>query len=196
MIRFLDIVASLTGLIIFFPVILIFAVLIPLDSRGPVFFIQTRVGRNNIDFRMIKFRTMIHDARNRGDLTIGARDRRITRVGSFLRKYKLDEIPQLVNVLKGHMSLVGPRPEVRKFVDLYTDEQRRVLSVRPGITDYASIEYINENEILGRSSDPVKTYTGEIMPAKILLNMRFINNPSLSRYFTILFLTIRRIAGH
>jgi lipopolysaccharide/colanic/teichoic acid biosynthesis glycosyltransferase len=126
-------------------------------------------------------------------ITVGDKDHRITRSGYFLRKYKLDEIPQLLNVLKGDMSFVGPRPEVRKYVDLYSDVQKEVLKVRPGITDYASIIYVDENNLLSHSLEPEKTYISDIMPKKIELNMKYIANPTLSQYFTILFLTFFRI---
>ena len=132
-------------------------------------------------------------ADRQGLITVGGRDPRITRIGYFIRKYKLDELPQLFNVLKGDMSLVGPRPEVRKYVDLYTDEQRRVLSVRPGITDYASIEYVDENKILGQAEDADKAYQEQIMPDKIRYNMRYIDNRSIKEYFKIIFLTFRSI---
>ena len=128
-------------------------------------------------------------ADKQGLITVGGRDPRITRIGYFMRKYKLDELPQLFNVLKGDMSLVGPRPEVRKYVDLYTEEQRKVLSVRPGITDYASIEYVDENMILGQADDADKAYVELIMPDKIRYNMKYINNRSLKEYFKIIFLT-------
>ena len=128
-------------------------------------------------------------ADKQGLITVGGRDPRITRIGYFIRKYKLDELPQLFNVLKGDMSLVGPRPEVRKYVDLYTEEQRKVLSVRPGITDYASIEYVDENTILGQADDADKAYVELIMPDKIRYNMKYINNCSLKEYFKIIFLT-------
>jgi lipopolysaccharide/colanic/teichoic acid biosynthesis glycosyltransferase len=129
----------------------------------------------------------------KGLITVGGHDSRITRMGYFIRKYKIDELPQLWNVLKGDMSLVGPRPEVKKYVDLYTEEQRRVLSVRPGITDYASIEYVDENEILGKADDPDRVYVEEIMPAKIKLNMRYIENRNLNEYFKIIGLTFINI---
>ena len=125
-----------------------------------------------------------------GLITVGGRDPRITRIGYFIRKYKLDELPQLFNVLKGDMSLVGPRPEVRKYVDLYTDEQRKVLSVRPGITDYASIEYVDENTILGQAEDADKAYVEQIMPDKIRYNMKYIDHRSVMEYFKIIFLTL------
>jgi lipopolysaccharide/colanic/teichoic acid biosynthesis glycosyltransferase len=151
------------------------------------------VGKGNKDFMLLKFRSMRKDTDKKGGLTIGSRDSRITRLGYYLRRLKLDELPQLINVLKGEMSLVGPRPEIRKYVNLYTSEQKKVLAIKPGITDYASLEYINENEILGKSSQPEHKYITEVMPAKIVLNMRFINDPSLSNYFRILWLTLKKI---
>ncbi|MCX6287018.1 MAG: sugar transferase [Bacteroidetes bacterium] len=193
MIRFFDILFSLIGLLICLPLFIILAVCIAFDSRGGVFYIQNRVGKDNRDFRLLKFRSMRKDTDKKGGLTIGSRDSRITKVGYYLRQFKLDELPQLFNVFKGEMSLVGPRPEIRKYVDLYTAEQQRVLSVRPGITDYASLEYINENEILGKSSHPEQQYITEIMPAKINLNMQFINEPSLANYFRVLGLTLKKI---
>lgn len=193
MIRFFDILFSLVGLIILFPVFLVIAICIVLDSKGGVFYKQTRVGKDGVDFKLFKFRTMAAGSDKKGLITVGMQDNRITKVGRFLRKHKLDELPQFINVLKGDMSLVGPRPEVRKYVDLYTEEQRKVLSVRPGITDYASIEYINENEILGKSSDPDKDYINIVMPDKIRYNMKYINNRSLKEYFKVIFLTIKKI---
>jgi lipopolysaccharide/colanic/teichoic acid biosynthesis glycosyltransferase len=193
MIRLFDIIFSLIGLLILLPFFILIAVLIKLSSAGPVFFVQQRVGKGNVDFDLIKFRTMKINADKQGLLTVGGRDPRITAVGYFLRKYKLDELPQLLNVLIGDMSLVGPRPEVRKYVDLYTPEQKRVLNVRPGITDNASLEYFNENDLLARSSDPEQTYVLEIMPAKLNLNMKFINDPGLGSYFSIIFRTLGRI---
>lgn len=171
------------------PFFLVAALLIMLDSRGGVFYCQTRVGKNGKDFRLYKFRTMTSGSDKKGLITVGAKDSRITRVGYFLRKYKLDELPQLINVLKGEMSLVGPRPEVRKYVEMYTPEQRRVLSVRPGITDYASIEYVDENRILGEAENPDKAYIEKIMPDKIRYNMRYIEHKSVKEYFKIIFLT-------
>ena len=154
MTRFFDLLFSFLGLIVLSPFFLLMALLIAADSRGGVFYCQTRVGKNGKDFRLYKFRTMASGSDKKGLITVGAKDARITKVGYFLRKYKLDELPQLINVLKGEMSLVGPRPEVRKYVEMYTPEQRRVLSVRPGISDYASIEYVDENRILGEAEDP------------------------------------------
>jgi lipopolysaccharide/colanic/teichoic acid biosynthesis glycosyltransferase len=194
-IRFLDIFFSVIGLVICLPLFLVIAVWISLDSRGGVFFRQLRVGKDNRDFRIFKFRSMRADSDKKGGLTIGNRDSRITNVGYHLRKYKLDELPQLINVLTGEMSLVGPRPEIRQYVNFYTEEQKRILTVKPGVTDWASIEYINENEILGKSAHPEKTYIEEVMPAKILLNQRYIDNRSVAMYFRILGLTLRKMAG-
>ena len=193
MIRFFDIIFSFFGLVLLTPVLLVISVWILLDSRGGIFFLQSRVGKDDGDFLLMKFRSMRMNSEIRGGLTIGERDNRITRAGLFLRKFKLDELPQLINVLKGDMSFVGPRPELRKYVELYTPDQRKVLSVRPGITDYASLEYIRENEILGRSPDPERDYIEKIMPEKIILNMRFINDPGLGNYFRILNLTFKNI---
>ena len=193
LIRLLDIVLSLLGLLFLLPIFLILAVWIKFDSQGSIFFRQIRVGKEGQDFRIYKFRTMIVNAEKMGTITIGERDPRITNSGYFLRKYKLDELPQLINVLKGEMSFVGPRPEVRKYVEMYNQEQLKILTVKPGITDYASIEYINEDEILGKSLDPEKTYVEEIMPQKIKYNMKYINNKTVIEYFKIIFLTIIKI---
>ena len=193
MIRFFDFILSLVGLVVLAPIFIVLAIWIKIDSTGPVFYKQVRVGQNGIDFGLFKFRSMVVDADKKGLITVGGRDPRITRSGYFIRKYKLDELPQLINVPVGDMSLVGPRPEVRKYVDLYTDEQQKVLSVKPGITDYASIEYMDENEILGKSSDPEKTYIEEIMPEKIKYNMKYIQNKNVSEYFKIIFLTLLKI---
>ncbi|MDP1725498.1 MAG: sugar transferase [Bacteroidota bacterium] len=189
MIRFFDFTFSICGLILISPLFLIISLLIKITSKGPVLFKQMRVGLNNHDFKLYKFRTMKIDSDKNGLLTIGGNDSRITKIGNYLRKLKLDELPQLINVLWGDMSLVGPRPEVRKYVDLYNPVQLKVLQVKPGITDLASIYYKNENDELGRSSDPEKTYTQEIMPHKLALNQTFINNPSLFNYFKIIFKT-------
>lgn len=193
MIRFFDFLFSLLGLIILSPLLLLISLCIVFDSRGGVFYRQIRVGKNGKDFKLYKFRSMRSGSDRRGLITVGEKDSRITRVGYFLRKYKLDELPQLINVLKGEMSLVGPRPEVRKYVDLYTPEQRKVLSVVPGITDYASIEYVDENRILGGAVDPDKTYVEVIMPDKIRYNMRYIEHRSVKEYFKIIFLTFGSI---
>lgn len=190
MIRFFDILFSLLGIIIFFPLYFLIYFLIILDSKGAGFFLQNRVGKNGADFVLYKFRTMQLGADKKGLITIGGRDPRLTRVGSFLRRLKLDELPQLLNVLKGDMSLVGPRPEVRKYVDLYTNDQLKVLQVRPGLTDYASIEYGDENMVLGRVSDPEKLYIEVVMPHKIELNMKYLHNQNIKEYFKVIFLTV------
>ena len=191
--RVFDILASGIGIIVLSPILIVIAIAIKCDSNGEILFKQKRVGMNEKTFNIFKFRTMVTNAEKLGkQITVG-NDCRITKIGSFLRKYKLDELPQLFNVLLGDMSLVGPRPEVRKYVDLYTDEQQKVLSVKPGITDYASIEYMDENEILGKSSDPEKTYIEEIMPEKIKYNMKYIQNKNVSEYFKIIFLTLLKI---
>jgi lipopolysaccharide/colanic/teichoic acid biosynthesis glycosyltransferase len=172
---------------------LIIAVLIAVESSGGVFYRQVRVGRNGNMFKLLKFRTMRSNADKEGRLTIGMRDARITRVGYILRKVKLDEFPQFVNVLKGDMSIVGPRPEVKEYVDLYTEKQRDVLNVKPGITDYASLEYFNENELLGKSDNPRETYVNEIMPAKLELNQKYISNPTLKQDLIIMWRTFLKI---
>ncbi len=190
MIRLLDFVLSLLGFIILIPILVFIAIWIKMDSPGPILYIQSRVGRNNIDFKLFKFRTMRPSSDSLGLLTIGGNDPRITNSGLILRKYKLDELPQLLNVIKGDMSLVGPRPEVRKYVDLYDASQREILNVRPGITDEASIYFHNENTLLGNAINPEEVYINEIIPQKIELNKRFINNPSIFNYIKIILKTI------
>jgi lipopolysaccharide/colanic/teichoic acid biosynthesis glycosyltransferase len=191
--RITDIILSGIAIVLLFPVLLVISLLVFLSSRGPVFFLQNRIGRNGKEFRLIKFRTMRPKAETTGLLTIGSRDPRVTPVGYHLRKYKLDELPQLFNVLAGSMSLVGPRPEVQKYVSMYTPEQRKVLSVRPGITDYASIRYFQESDLLAGSPDPEKTYVQEIMPAKLALNIKYIEEAGFVTDLNILFRTIARI---
>lgn len=191
--RVFDIFFAFIGLVILIPFFILIVIWILLDSRGGIFYRQTRVGKNNIDFRLWKFRSMRPDSDKKGLLTVGGRDPRITRSGYFLRKTKMDELPQLINVLSGDMSFVGPRPEVRKYVDLYNDEQRKVLNVRPGITDLASLEYFEESELLAKSSDPEKTYIEEIMPAKLKLNLQYIDKANLGTDVGMIFRTIGRI---
>lgn len=193
MIRFCDIVFSILGLLLLSPLFIIVALWIVIDNPGPIFYRQQRVGKDGKDFGLLKFRSMRVGADKMSLITIGERDPRVTRAGFYIRKYKLDELPQLLNVLVGDMSLVGPRPEVRRYVDTYTPEQQKVLSVRPGITDYASIEYIDENTLLAQSSNPDKTYIEQIIPAKIALNMRYITHQTLGEYFKIIFLTFYNI---
>jgi lipopolysaccharide/colanic/teichoic acid biosynthesis glycosyltransferase len=169
--------------------------MIKLSSKGPGFFVQERIGLGGKPFGLYKFRSMRTNSESESLITIGEDDHRITRIGHFIRKYKLDELPQLWNVLRGDMSLVGPRPEVRKYVEMYTPEQRKVLDVKPGITDYASIEYVNENELLGNAEDPDRVYVEQVMPNKLKLNMKYIQNKSLGEYFKIIFLTLKSIAS-
>ncbi len=196
MIRFFDILLSGIGLILLSPVFLAIYIVIRSSSRGPGFYSQKRVGKNGMPFRLYKFRTMRRGS-DRGHLiTVGGKDTRITKAGYYIRKYKLDELPQLWNVFIGEMSLVGPRPEVEKYVRLYTPSQRVVLSVSPGITDYASIEFSNENELLGKSDNPERMYVEEILPKKIQYNLRYINNRTLKEYFKIIFLTFAKISKH
>lgn len=191
--RIFDITLSLILLSMFFPFGLLISVWILIESSGGVFYKQARIGQKGIPFKMFKFRSMRQNSDKLGQLTVGMRDPRITRSGYFIRKYKLDEFPQFINVLKGDMSIVGPRPEVKEFVDLYTDEQRKILNVKPGITDYASLEYFKENELLGLSDDPRKTYVEEIMPAKIELNMKYIQHPGLLNDIQIMWRTFLKI---
>lgn len=193
MTRLFDILFSFFGLLILSPFFVIIWLIIVLTSRGTGFYTQNRVGKDGVDFSLYKFRSMRKDADKGSLITVGGRDPRITKIGYFIRKFKIDELPQLFNVLKGDMSLVGPRPEVRKYVDLYTDEQKKVLSIRPGITDYASIEYVDENVILGKSDNPDEVYVSQIMPDKIKLNMKYIENKSVKEYFKIIFLTVFKI---
>ncbi len=193
MTRLFDILFSFAGLVVLSPILLVVYILIRTESPGGGFYRQQRVGKDGKMFGLLKFRSMRTGSDKQGLITVGGHDSRITRIGYFIRRYKIDELPQLLNVLKGDMSLVGPRPEVKKYVDMYTAEQRRVLSVKPGITDYASIEYADENEILGRADDPDKAYVEQIMPDKIRLNMRYIENHNSREYFKIIFLTIKKI---
>ena len=171
---------------------IIIAILIKLDSKGPIFFKQVRVTKNGREFKIFKYRTMKIGSDKYSQITVG-KDSRITKVGDFLRKYKLDEIPQLINVLIGDMSLVGPRPEVPKYVALYTEEQREILKVRAGITDYASIEFSNENDILANETDPEKAYIEKIMPRKIELNKKYLSEISVMTDVKIILLTIKKI---
>ena len=193
MIRFFDIMLSVVGLIILSPLIMLVSLWIKLDSKGPVLYRQQRIGLNGVSFDLFKFRTMYSDSDKKGLLTVGNRDARITNAGYYLRKYKLDELPQLFNVLLNEMSFVGPRPELKRYVDIYTLQQAEILNVKPGITDYASIYYKNENEMLALATDPEHEYISRIMPHKIILNLKYIKNSSLNSYFTILFKTILSI---
>ena len=189
MIRILDVFFSILGLLLLSPILLIISLIIQLESKGGIFYLQERIGKNGIPFKLFKFRSMAVGSDSKGLLTVGMNDARITKSGQFIRRYKIDELPQLINVLKGEMSLVGPRPEVKKYVDLYTETQRKVLSVKPGITDLASIEFSNENELLEKQSNPEEYYIREIMPKKIELNMLYIENPNLINYFKLILKT-------
>lgn len=193
--RIFDLVLSAIFLILLAPLFIFIAIRIKLDSKGPVFYKQVRVGFNGKDFGIYKFRTMFVGSDKKGLLTVGGNDARITTPGLFLRKYKLDELPQLINVFFGDMSIVGPRPEVRKYVDLYSKEQLQVLSVKPGITDYASIEYSKENEILAKATDPEATYINEIMPAKLALNQKYIREQSFVTDLKIILQTLVKIVS-
>lgn len=188
-----DILFSFLGIIILSPVFLIIALVVKLDSKGNVFYMQTRVGKDNSDFKLFKFRTMGSDSDKSGLLTVGERDTRITKSGYYLRKYKLDELPQLINILKGDMSFVGPRPEVRKYAEMYNEEQKKVLSVLPGITDVASIKYRNENEILEKSGNPEEYYINNIMPDKINLNLEYLKQRSFLKDIGIILKTLKEI---
>lgn len=191
--RIFDIFFSILILTLFLPFGAVLAVWILLESSGGVFYFQERIGKNEVSFKLLKFRTMRKNSDKLGKLTVGMRDPRITKSGYFIRKYKLDEFPQFVNVLKGEMSIVGPRPEVKEYVDLYTQEQREILKVKPGITDLASLAYFKENELLGKSSDPHRTYVEEIMPAKINLNKQYLANPTLLFDLKIMFRTFMKM---
>ncbi|HJB44547.1 MAG TPA: sugar transferase [Candidatus Coprenecus merdipullorum] len=191
--RLFDITASGLGLLVLSPLFLILAVWIKLDSPGPVFYRQVRVGRGNKDFRLFKFRSMRVGSDKKGLITVGGHDPRVTRSGYYIRKYKLDELPQLINVFIGDMSLVGPRPEVRKYVDLYTPEQLRVLDVRPGITDMASIRYRNENELLEQAADPEQYYRDVVMQDKLRINLEYVADHSFIKDLKIIFMTFKAI---
>lgn len=188
--RLFDIVASGIGLILLSPLFLVLAIWIKLDSEGPVFYRQLRVAKGNMDFKIFKFRSMRIGSDKGSLITIGGHDSRITKSGYFIRKYKLDELPQLINVFIGDMSLVGPRPEVRKYVNLYTEEQLHVLDVRPGMTDIASVKYRNENELLGDKENPDEYYIKVVMQDKLKLNLEYIENRSLFGDIRLIFKTI------
>lgn len=189
LIRVLDIIISLLLLVLLSPILLLIFLIIKISSKGPAIFCQQRVGKDNKDFTLYKFRTMYVDA-DRNSLTVGNKDTRITKVGYILRRYKIDELLQLFNVLKNDMSIVGPRPELRKYVDHYTEEQKQILSVKPGITDYASIFFRHENELLAIQQDPEAFYIKEVLPVKIQLNERYVLNRGIRAYFVVIFRTI------
>lgn len=191
--RLFDILASGLGILCLSPVFIVIALWVKSDSRGPVFYSQSRVGRGNRDFKLLKFRTMRPGSDRDSLITVGDRDSRITRSGYYLRKYKLDELPQLINVFRGDMSLVGPRPEVRRYVDMYTPEQMRILSVRPGITSLASIRYRNENEILAAADDPERCYIEQVMPDKLAIDLEYVDKANVITDIKTIFNTFKAV---
>jgi lipopolysaccharide/colanic/teichoic acid biosynthesis glycosyltransferase len=191
--RILDIVISFLGLLVFSPVLIVTAIAVKLEDGGPVFYRAPRVGLSGIPFIMYKFRTMIMEAEKTGPSSTSSDDIRITRTGHFLRKFKIDEIPQLLNVLIGNMSIVGPRPEIKKFTDLFTEEEKAILNVKPGISDWASIWNSNEGLILQGAEDPDKTYLELIRPEKIRLQLLYVRNHNFFIDLKIIFLTLRKI---
>ena len=191
--RLFDIIAAILVLIMGLPFFIIIALLIVLDGKGGVFYSQERIGRYKRSFNLYKFRTMQPESDNLGQLPIGSKDSRVTSIGYYLRKYKIDEFPQLINIIVGHMSVVGPRPEVPKYVKMYNQEQLNVLKVRPGLTDYASLVYFKENELLGKAQDPENVYIKEIMPQKLALNNKYIKEKGMLTDLNIILKTLLRI---
>ena len=191
--RLFDLILAIVLLTILSVLFLLIMILISIESSGGPFFRQVRVGKNNLDFKIWKFRTMYQGADKKGLLTVGDRDARVTKLGFILRKYKLDELPQLFNIIRGEMSFVGPRPEVRKYINLLSDEQLNVLSVRPGLTDFASIKYVNESQILSQCSDPEKKYVEDILPEKIELGRAYIEKSSMVIDIRLIFQTLYKI---
>jgi lipopolysaccharide/colanic/teichoic acid biosynthesis glycosyltransferase len=191
--RALDLIVSAVGLGFLLPLFAVVALLIKLDSKGPVFFLQERIGRRFRPFRIYKFRTMVENAPSLGALLTCGKDPRITRVGRLLRKTKIDELPQLLNVLKGDMSLVGPRPEVRRYVDLFREDYEEVLAVRPGITDPASLKYCDETDLLGSASDPEAEYIERVLPDKLKLAKKYIHNSSFYADLSVILNTVFRM---
>ena len=191
--RLFDITAAILVLIMGLPFFIIIALLIVLDGKGGVFYSQERIGRYKRSFNLYKFRTMLPGSDSLGQLTIGSKDSRVTSIGYYLRKYKIDEFPQLINIIAGHMSVVGPRPEVPKYVKMYNQEQLNVLKVRPGLTDYASLVYFKENELLGKAQDPENVYIKEIMPQKLALNNKYIKEKGMLTDLNIIHKTLLRI---
>jgi lipopolysaccharide/colanic/teichoic acid biosynthesis glycosyltransferase len=187
--RIFDLLSALIVIIVFSPLLILLSVWIAFDSKGGVFYKQERVGKNGKLFNLLKFRSMRPNADRAGQLTVGD-DNRVTKVGRFIRKYKLDELPQLFNIVKGEMSVVGPRPEVPKYVDMYSEEQKKVLLALPGLTDFASIEYLDEQKILGAADNPEKIYREEVMPAKLELNLKYIKERNFWLDIGLIFKTI------
>ncbi len=191
--RIFDLVFSSIGLVVVLPIFTFISVIIMLDSKGSIFYKQIRVGRNKVNFKLLKFRTMVETNTNHSLLTIGDHDERITRSGYWLRKYKLDELPQLINILLGDMSFVGPRPEVSKYVELYDNIQQRVLTVKPGLTDWASIKFVDEGKLLAKAKNPEKYYIKYIIPDKIMFNLKYIDHHNLWIDIKIMILTAKSI---
>jgi len=194
--RLFDIIFSILGIIILSPFLILISIVIVLTSRGGALYRQVRVGKNGKQFKLFKFRSMHKGSDKSGSLTVGMRDSRITAIGFYLRKYKLDELPQLFNVFMGNMSFVGPRPEVPEYVALYDAEQKEVLKVKPGMTDYASIAYSKENELLDKAQNPEELYIKQIMPDKLKLNLRYIQDMSLETDIKLIFKTMKKIFTH
>ena len=193
--RLFDLLSALVGLLLLSPLFLVVAILIKLDSRGPVFFRQGRMGKAFRPFLILKFRTMVRDAPNKGGPITFGEDPRITRIGRFLRRIKIDELPQLINVLKGEMSIVGPRPEVRRYVELFREDYEEILTVRPGITDLASLKYRDEAAILGASPDPEAMYVKYILPEKVSLGKEYVRRSSLTFDLILIFKTLATLSG-
>lgn len=193
--RIFDVIFSTLGLIILFPLHLLVSILIKLDSKGSVLFVQNRVGQFNSEFKIYKYRTMFLDSEKRGLLTLGEDESRITKIGYYLRKYKVDEFPQLINVLIGNMSLVGPRPEIRKYVNYYSEDDMNILKIKPGVTGFASLKYINETEILEKAENPEKTYIEQIMPDKLKLNKSYIKKNNLFIDIKIILKTLLKLVS-
>ena len=193
--RFADVVLSGLGLILLFPLLGIVGLCIALESKGGMFFRQERVGKDMKNFYLLKFRSMYQNAESKGQLTVGSKDQRITRMGYFIRKYKIDELPQLLNVIFGDMSLVGPRPEVPKYVNQYTEEQLSLLSIRPGITDFASLYYFEEADLLAESENPERTYIEDVLPQKLSFSLLYMKQKSLPKDIKVILVTIFRLFG-
>ena len=193
--RLFDIVFSFIGLVVLFPLFLFIGILIKLGPKGPVFYRGVRIGRFGKPFKIYKFRTLVANADKIGGPSTAGNDFRITKIGKILRKYKLDELPQLINVLKGEMSLVGPRPEVPFYVNMFTEEEREILNIRPGITDWASLWNSDEGAILARSPDPEKTYREKIRPQKIKLQLKYVREKSFATDLRIILQTLKKLAG-
>ncbi|MCL6295021.1 sugar transferase [Jejuia spongiicola] len=191
--RIFDFIFSLIGLLLLSPILILISILIKLDSRGPVLFIQNRVGKNNVDFNIYKFRTMRMASETKGLLTLGNNDSRITKIGYFLRRYKIDEFPQLINVLKGDMSFVGPRPELRYYVNFYTDDDMKIYQVRPGITGLASLKYRNEVELLKAAKNPEEYFIKTIIPDKLRFNKIYIKKRNFFFDLKLILMTIVKV---